>query len=457
MIECGRFDSITIQNQNLVGKNLKGLLLVDVTILQTSFDGTDLTGANFYLKSMNGTTFRGANLIDALIYDPDEVLNSIDVFKSIKLNFRTVLSFKGLKESFPPLSEFVFSPRNSDISKFEWGNGFANASQKKMVQDDVQHLGLNDLTYKVSAIPLFNRIFGSSSAFGGLQFFYKRIKYLDTYHADSGAIRAANFTIPIFSGSFYRALVQSSNSIKKMFDAFALPIWPSNPPSQQTPIPADDERMKFSGKMIYQPGFGRSMMKFSSSYFGNLSWPERLGMLIHEARHSDCFVQPNIANEFKDAEAEFIKLKNEIKNISTPIRATDYNLKLSAFTKALSRVNNAYKSVLKQNTCGQAHLDCPADLKESNGSKSVFAGMAGYCDQNIWGSYGVQAMYLKGLLDNCQNCTSDQKQNLQNIITDMLVRVSDLSELNLQTQSPDLRGVLVPVQNSELIKQELSL
>ena len=125
------------------------------------------------------------------------------------------------------------------------------------------------------------------------------------------------------------------------------------PSSMFFSVAGKDVRVESSRIGLVELGPGYSGDKFGAE--------ERVGTLIHEARHSDC---------------------------TGGLDSSDIDL----IAKGESPVNNS---------CGHTHVLCPAghDL----------AGLPA-CDSEAWGAYSIGMIYGLELSQNCKNCTATQKQ-----------------------------------------------
>jgi uncharacterized protein YjbI with pentapeptide repeats len=459
--ECGRLENLTLKNQKYVGANLKGLLLVNVNFEQVSFENANLTGAQFFLNKMNNTSFKGAHLVDALIYDSDEDVNSVDIFQRASLNYRTNLLFNKQTILLPPDAQYVLEAQGALASDFTWGPQFTSRAHRLFVEDDLSRLSLNDFNSKVKSVPIFRRIFGSTLPNQALKYFKERVAYLDMFQSQTESIRAANFSGPLFSANFFSAFIGLSNRFKGTYGRLVDFVHPGQVLQPLDPYPAVDPALVMNGKLIKQSSFKKSLIKLSHSYFKDLTWIERLGILVHEASHTSCYVSPKIAQELSDAESEMISKTEGMNRIFEQAKAhqasaasslaVDFKQIVNDFAVAQNRVVKAQTQVLQQEACTRPHTTCPTSLTGPDGSRSIFAGLEGFCDKNIWGSYGVQSLYLKGLFESCPGCNKEDRQVIQVIIADLLSRVLDLSELNSQSLSPEIMGQLVSLPESQII------
>lgn len=461
LAECGRLENLTLKNQKFEGANLKGLLLVNVIFEQVSFENANLTGAQFFLNKMTNTSFKGARLVDALIYDSDEDLSSVDIFQRVSLNYRTNLLFNKKTILLPPDAHYVLEAQGVLASDFSWGPRFTSRAHRLFVEDDLSRLSLNDFNSKVKSVPIFRRIFGSTSPSQAMKYFKERVAYLDMFQPQTESIRAANFSGPLFSANFFSAFIGLSNRFKSSYSELVAFVNPGQVLQPLAAYPVVDPALVMNGKLIKQSNFKKSLIKLSHSYFKDLTWIERLGILVHEASHTSCYVNPMVAQELNAAESEMILKTEGMKQVLEKVKAQgstaassqdlDFTQIVNDYTASQNRVVKAQAQVLQQEACSRPHVACPANLTEADGSRSLVAGLEGFCDKNIWGSYGIQSLYLKGLFSSCPECSQEDKQVIQVIIADLLSRVLDLSELNSQSLSPEIMGQLVSLPESQII------
>lgn len=100
----------------------------------------------------------------------------------------------------------------------------------------------------------------------------------------------------------------------------------------------------------------------------------RMGVLIHEARHSDC-----------------------------PSGLSEQALKESIDRKPVS-----------DKSCGHLHAVCPPG--------HIYQGRSS-CDAHPWGAYAIEAIFLQGLAEGCRSCTASQKATAKLLALDRLSRL----------------------------------
>lgn len=107
---------------------------------------------------------------------------------------------------------------------------------------------------------------------------------------------------------------------------------------------------------------------------------ERMAFLIHEARHSDC------TGGLNDADFDRVRARRPIEN----------------------------------KLCGYEHVKCPPGHK--------YAGVVA-CEDLKWGSYAVEAMFLTAVVSGCQNCTTEEMTEAQQLLEDRKARVLNWDRL----------------------------
>lgn len=122
------------------------------------------------------------------------------------------------------------------------------------------------------------------------------------------------------------------------------------------------------------------------------SWIRRISKLVHEARHSDCSQIPDESD-------------------------------LAALERG---------ELMKKSHCGYPHVMCPAGHE--------LEGLPG-CDSPTWGSFAIEAMWLKGTLQSCTNCTAQQKAIFEAMYLDVTHRVQNYFKLEKNVKPQQLNEV----------------
>jgi len=122
----------------------------------------------------------------------------------------------------------------------------------------------------------------------------------------------------------------------------------------------------------------------------------RISTVIHEARHSDC--TGGMSEE-----------------------------KIQAYNDSWTLEEFAQKIGQKQITCGHLHVKCPDD-SDYHGESA--------CDYESWGAYGVEAVYLGGVLRTMREGTNEYT-DVEADYADILSRLLELNGLTF-SDNPDM-------------------
>jgi hypothetical protein len=184
----------------------------------------------------------------------------------------------------------------------------------------------------------FQNIFGGTRSANVLGYFDERIHYV-----------LPNLSDDTLQGRFSAVGVGSA---REMASNISLPAW-----IHVLGHPDLNGYFRINGHDISVQGTRTGLMRFGEGY---ADYPDvaRLGVLVHEARHSDC--PEGLPNAF--------------------FQSGD-----------LSRLRQ----------CGHNHTRCPAG--------HTFGGLPA-CDSEPWGAYSVSMVYFSTLARSCANCSEQDRQ-----------------------------------------------
>ncbi len=117
---------------------------------------------------------------------------------------------------------------------------------------------------------------------------------------------------------------------------------------------------------------------------------ERMAFLIHEARHSDC------TGGLNDADHDRVRASRPIQN----------------------------------KLCGYEHVKCPKGHKYEN---------VDACENVKWGAYAVESVFLRAVVESCQNCSAAEIAEAKELFADRKSRVLNWDQLmSGQMGAPDM-------------------
>lgn len=242
------------------------------------------------------------------------------------------------------------------------GDGDAPPAPKVLIQSDRDLLAKDGSegaeAFDRSNRNLFSKIFGGTSGRDVTRYLDERLKY----YFDEGDLVGWQFdSRPVYTSwkkmteakneeekkSASQAQVGASNIGTALFMQGAVDGAPMTIKKGDSTIVFDTSRV---GMMLVGPGYLSRVEVRGKRY--SIPAAYRQGILVHEARHSDCSVSTS-KDDFSVARA-----------------ASNYNEFLRAFKKI---------------ECGHAHAICP--------SGHDFAGLPA-CDRQPWGPYSIEAIFL---------------------------------------------------------------
>ncbi len=222
----------------------------------------------------------------------------------------------------------------------------------------------------------FEDVFGGSESSDVLSFIDERTAYLVAPTRDL----ESNSYVSEAKISFDESIVAANLGVALFLHGMAL---------------SEKVYYNFDGSMIRVNNTRVGLIQLGKTYFkafqdhpaGRVA---RLGLWVHEARHSDC------TNGIR---------RSELKNLKAKVPLVD-------------------------NSCGQTHVECPV----GHDYEGVNA-----CDGGAWGSYATEAI-LMTRISQCEDCSEEMYQNSLLIAIDRYHRVLPKAQLFSGSLGPPNMG-----------------
>lgn len=237
-------------------------------------------------------------------------------------------------------------------------------TDQSLLRDDIA--ALRDMEFSVSEETLFQKIFSGTTQLDVIRYIDERINFIVP---DTQDLRSR------LASSRFLHDSQENNGPMVMASNIGTALW-----LERVAGNPDVSRFRIGEQQleITSPRVGLIMLGEGYSYrFDTL---DRVGTLVHEARHSDCTGG------------------------------------LSDRDRALLRRNQ----LPANRACGHLHVECPITHE--------YGGIPA-CDAHPWGAYAVQAVFFSAVARECLGCDEEELQLAMLVGADSASRVLILDEL----------------------------
>lgn len=444
LAECGELSHVTATGLSLEGRSLKGLFVEHSDFDRVNFSAADLRSATFADVNLNAARFEGANL-EAVRFDVNPALFEISESalqrSSISLDSRFPLimpnpdyfSFTSLEKRGATLRGLESLRVGSPLEGIQLDSGFSQI-KKDIVLNDLARLDALELDEAAGS--LFQQAFGGGIKRNLLEFIVARIPRLKDTQQVSNVMVAQNLMIPEsverYGARLKGFLTKGFNKTLQMLNTFE--------PGSATSHYPEFANMNQQAPFFLPVPKNESGVQLGSLYFSTqLGTVARIGVLIHEARHSDCGDATGASQEFgnllKNRSARARRLNQRLEELqsqmSTPACGSDAKIKVVAelqeiqgeYRKLLTEISGLKNELEQRPECGHRHITCPQAHADE-----ALRGMAGACDEGTWGAYAVGAAYYQGVANSCKNCSELDKQEAMIRALDSLNRIVDLAK-----------------------------
>lgn len=362
--------------------NLSGLMISNSTILPSSAVGLDLSGTLFNLTLTNTpeqkTSWAGAKIswdtLFSINFHESSIIEGVLHSSGVK-DLGMILQSKEAPVEWN--SRLQFAGPTSDINRQSVISALLRLNE---VRINTEHPYL-----KTPAGKYFERLFVSENRLKVTDYILNRINKMSFEEKPPGVFKgkigpmAAN---P--SGHHWGSqLIPWFNQIASFADGIA-PL-----PSPELPA---FEQLAVLG------------LRFQTFRLVSL---ERAMVLLHEARHADCFGDKHAQEDFqqkilvlRSSAREFLGTAHQKKMSSDAMKGHWHNLLLNEMNYLSSFISTLGRSHL---ACSPSHAMC---------TKGRFKG-SNVCDDRAWGPYTLQYLFAQGLSQVCANCTQYEKEAMR--------------------------------------------
>ncbi len=277
-------------------------------------------------------------------------------------------------------------------ASFELESGF-NATQEKTLRADLNALASLNIE---STDPWFQKIFGGSSGRHVYNYLDERVNYFIPWTSDiTGSVWPAPYFPPPTEMRDANGKVIAALSAYNMgADLFFINLKYWDDYTTVYLLNSFSRRLKLDSPRVGLVEIGPRYFERLNPADPNQKIPtsriERMALLVHEARHSDC------SGGLNRPDIDRVRYGRPIENLQ----------------------------------CGYAHVKCPVGHKFEN----IEA-----CENLKWGAFAVESVFLSAIVNSCKNCSAEDISEARAILQVRRSQVLNWDQLHSGTAGePDM-------------------
>lgn len=457
VIECGHLENEVARGEDFSGQNLKGLVVKNSDFSGSKFNNADLEGAVFETVDLNGARFQKANLAGASFrVHPTNLRVDSYAFKKARIDGDTLMEPYNLEDMVEGFGAVLVEQKEREKDREEV-SVVVSPDVKPYVAAlfEKDFLRIRDFTFQVEEDPLYQNLFGDRAEDSAYEFLQRRVRALSEIptQLQGAQVGAVNLGAGVVLGNFFGLISEIERTLLLMRsyqtinEAHLMKASTMERFFEKQGIAIETPR---SGVIALGPQYTRM----------NMTTIQRLPILIHEARHSDCpptdtFDPLEFREKQKILGPRVRRFHDQLIDKLSLFKDTYYEPMLPRYTveKNLSEEVKTFQELQQQMQefaadsvahtrngrlppqCGYIHSICPKDHPDP-----AIRGIAA-CDEVDWGAYTFGAVYARALARGCEKCSEKEKQAAATSAIVSFGRVVDLKAmLRHGLRTIDLRG-----------------